>query len=763
MLRSGSNTLELELIEPNVVRIHLLPGGASSPRTLVIDPRAKWPGAPVRLDQRGDQIVLSTSAIQVKIARRPVRVEIDDSHGNMLLREPAAGGIVAGALRLQYSDAGPFYGIENTSVPGNNVDPRQDVRDGIYRDGGSLLAGHGGDGAAPLAFTTKYGLLVDSDGGAISMRRGTLTFDHSSRDDVEFFVIAGDPEAIVRAVTDISGHPPMMPKWSLGFINSQWGSTQAEVASIAREYRAREIPLDAFILDYDWKAWGEDHYGEWRWNSTLGAGNVAPDKFPDGESGAFARELLDEGVHLVGISKPRILLKNTTGQVDEAASYAFAHHLFFSWEQPYKDYLSGRPALDIDFSKPLAREWFWKNFLASYRAGMTGFSNDEADAIGWNDAADPRYAPELTLFPNFEFANMQRSFYDGVRSIAGERVFSLNRNFYLGAQRYAYGEWSGDIKAGFEAMREQVTRMLGAIDLDEPHWSMDAGGYASHPSPENYARWMEFAAFVPVMRVHGTLGEKREPWVYGAQAEADAKAAIDLRYRLLPYMYSYEREAHESGVGIVRPLLWEFPDDGAASLPTDEWMFGKALLVAPVLGEGQAHRSVYLPPGTWFDYFRGTRYDGHTTIIYPVDPNTWSDIPLFVRDGGIIPTQDVQQYTSQRPVTNVYLDVFPASAPTSFIYYDDDGITYGYEKGAYHRQELTASREGDAVHFAIGDPSGSFRPALRTYTIRLHGIAAHTVRVDDAPARGWKAQTDRFGAVTVVTIDARHPHHIDAQ
>ena len=763
MLRSGSNTLELEFIEPNVVRIHLLPGGASSARTLVIDPRAKWPGAPVRLDERGEQIVLSTSAIQVKVARRPVRVEIDDSQGNMLIREPAAGGILPGALRLQYSDAGPFYGIENTSVPGNNVDPRQDVRDGIYRDGGSLLAGHGGDGAAPFAFTTKYGLLVDSDGGTISVRRGTLTFDHSSRGDVEFFVIAGDPEAILRAVTDISGHPPMMPKWSLGFINSQWGSTQAEIASIAREYRTREIPLDAFILDYDWKAWGEDRYGEWRWNSTLGAGNVAPDKFPDGESGAFARELLDEGVHLAGISKPRVLLKNTTGQVDEAASYAFAHHLFFSWEQPYKDYLSGRSALDIDFSKPLAREWFWRHFLASYRAGITGFTNDEADAIGWNDAADPRYAPELTLFPNFEFANMQRSFYDGVRSIAGERVFSLNRNFYLGAQRYAYGEWSGDIKAGFEAMREQVTRMLGAIDLDEPHWSMDAGGYASHPSPENYARWMEFAAFVPIMRVHGTLGEKREPWVYGAQAEADAKAAIDLRYRLLPYMYSYEREAHESGVGIVRPLLWEFPDDGAASLPADEWMFGKALLVAPVLGEGQAHRSVYLPPGAWFDYFRGTRYGGHTTIVYPVDPNTWSDIPLFVRDGSIIPTQDVQQYTSQRLIANVYLDVFPSSAPTSFIYYDDDGITYGYEKGAYYRQELMARREGDAVHFTIGAPSGSFQPALRTYTIRLHGFAAHTVRVDDAPAGGWKAEIDRFGGVTVVTIGALHAHRIDAQ
>ena len=767
VLRSGQRELAIDFLEPNVVRVHEMPDGVSTPRTLVVDPLAHWPGAPVRLAQDANAVVLASSAMQVKVARQTLRVEIDDSSGTMLLRAPY-GGFSRGSLTLQYADAGPFYGVENTSVPGNNVDPRQDVREGIYRDGGSLLAGHAGDGAAPLVFTTHYGVLIDSDGGSISTTGGMLKFERGSRPDVEFFAIAGDPEAIMRAVTDISGHPPMMPKWSLGFMNSQWDTTQAQVSRIVQEYRTRQIPLDAFILDYDWKAWGEDDYGEWRWNSTSAPGNVAPDKFPDGASGEFARQMLDAGVHLVGISKPRVLLKNARGRLSQAASYAFTHHFFFSWERPYIDIYSLRPALDIDFSKAAARAWFWQHFVPAYRAGMTALWNDEADAIGWNDPADPHparplHAPGSVLFPNFEFTNMERTYYEGARSIGSKRLFSLNRNFYLGAQRYAYAQWSGDIATGFDSMREQAIRMLGAIDLDEPHWSMDTGGYEGNPSPENYARWMEFAAFVPIMRVHGTFGAQRQPWLYGTQAAAGAKAAIELRYRLLPYTYAYERETYETGVGIVRPLVWEFSDDDVASRLTDEWMFGKALLVAPVFGEGQAYRSVYLPAGTWFDYFRGRRYDGPATILYPVDPNTWSDIPLFIRQGGIIPTQDAEQYTSQHPVANVDVDVFPSAVSTSFVYYDDDGTTYDYENGVYYRQELSVRRTADVVRFSLGTPSGSFQPALRTYQVRLHGIAARAVRVDGSPAAVWTASTDRFGPVTVVTVEALHAHSIEAQ
>jgi len=403
--------------------------------------------------------------------------------------------------------------------------------------------------------------------------------------------------------------------------------------------------------------------------------------------------------------------------------------------------------------------------IPAHRTGIRYFWNDEADAIA------------NIIFPNFQHANMARAMYEGARSISNDRVWTINRNFYLGAQRYAYGEWSGDIDTGFASMADQPSRMLSTIDLGEPHWSMDTGGFHGHPTPENYARWMEFAAFVPIMRGHGDFKEHRQPWVYGPQAEADAKAAIELRYRLVPYMYAYEHQAHESGLGIVRPLFWDFPEDTTGNAyRTDEWMFGDELLVAPILMEGQAHRGIYLPQGNWIDYFRGQKYEGGKVITYSVNPDTWSDIPLFIRQGAIIPNQDVQQYVEERPVTRIYIDVFPAAKETTFKYYDDDGMTYSYEKGSIYEQKFSTSDDGSAVRFESTAPTGTFKSALREYEVRLHGIRARTVKIDNVNSNrsgslqqlenqsteGWTVGTDRYGDVTTVKIVANGAKHIVA-
>jgi alpha-glucosidase len=279
------------------------------------------------------------------------------------------------------------------------------------------------------------------------------------------------------------------------------------------------------------------------------------------------------------------------------------------------------------------------------------------------------------------------------------------------------------------------------------------------------------------MRVHGSFNEHRQPWIYGPQAEADAKAAIDLRYQLIPYTYAYEREAHDTGVGIVRPLFWEFPDDAQRTVDiTNEWMFGDDLLVAPIVQEGQQYCTIYLPPGEWTDYFRGQRYDGEKNIVYTVDPHTWADIPLFVRAGAILPTEDVQQYVGQDPVKRIYLDLFPTATPTTFTYYDDDGMTYAYEEGVFYEQRLTTSDDGTVVHFDAAAPSGTYVPALDEYEVRLHGIAARTVTIAGTAARhyadvaqlvsasgpGWATGGDRYGAVTVVMVPAQTAENIAA-
>jgi alpha-glucosidase (family GH31 glycosyl hydrolase) len=765
-LHAGEDIIVAQVVDSDVLRVDYRPQGRTSPPTLVLDPDHIWPDdVPVRIDAASDPIVMATDRMTVKIARRPVRFSIYDGANHLLLQEPAQGGVYGEGLRFTYTNRTPFFGIESTGMPGNNIDAHQDIRMGMVREGGAARAGRQGDAGAPLVYTTTYGLLVDSDGGNFDLEEGTLQFSSGSRKDLEYFAIVGDPKTILHRVTDISGHPPMMPKWTLGFMNSQWGTNQVEVTQIIDTYRSKKIPIDGFILDFDWKAWGEDDYGEWRWNSTNGPGNVGPDKFPDGASGKFARTMMDRGIKLAGIYKPRILLDNANGGRMAAAQYAYDHKLFFDSEQPYQDYFSRRPALDIDFSKPESRAWFWEHMIPAYRTGIRYF---------WNDEADEVTGP---LFPNFQHGNMARAMYEGARSLDNGRVWTISRNFYLGDQRYAYAEWSGDEHTGFAEMAWQPPRMLSAVNVGESHWSMDTGGHVGHPTPENYARWMELGAFVPIMRVHGNYKEHRQPWIYGPQAEADAKAAMELRYRLLPYIYAYEHEAHETGAGIVRPLFWDFPDNSTGhAYVTDEWMFGEELLVAPILGEGQAHRSVFLPQGTWIDYFRGQRYEGNKVITYSVNPDTWSDIPLFIRQGAIIPSQDVQQYVGERPVSRVYIDAFPMAAETTFTYYDDDGITYAYEKGAFYQQRFSTSDDGRAVLFNATAPVGSYKPALNEYEVKLHGIRARDVTIDarasktypDLPqlesqsAEGWTVGRDLYGDFTCVKVMANGVKHIVA-
>ena len=485
-----------------------------------------------------------------------------------------------------------------------------------------------------------------------------------------------------------------------------------------------------------------------------------------------------QGFKLSGILKPRILVTRlgSDTEMTEAATYADKHGFWYPGEPgPFKDYWQGwgpggRVERDLDFSNEDVRAWFWQHLEPSFDAGVTAWWNDEADHVfpWWHGAESDQQAMQVFNFNNLQSFNMGRMLYEGQRKHSNLRVWSINRNYYLGAQRYGYALWSGDIMTGFESMRQQRARMLATLNLGEPHWSMDTGGFDGHPSPENYARWMEFAAFVPIYRVHGSFGEKRQPWVYGSVAEAAAARALRLRYQLLPYIYSYEHLATETGVGLVRPLFWIFLDDPEVANEYRSWMFGDALLVSPVVEHGVSTHTLYLPAGTWFDYFRGTRFKGGQTINYSVDPNTWQDIPIFVRAGSIVATQPVEDYVDQQAFKEVALDVFPAKEPARFVYYDDDGVTYAYERGIYYRQSIAFFPQGRTAHLQIDAPDGSFKCPLMLYLIKIHGSLASAVQLDGralprttvallekTEELRWAVGRDRFGTFVIVRVPAQ--------
>ena len=747
VLDNGATRVEVRIVEAGVVDVHTLHTAQPSERTLVLSPHpALHTPAGVTRSVAHGVVTLAAKGITVRMQKsKPYTLTFLDAQGRQILREDAPLGEATGRVSFTPDAGENLYGMHGLDMNESNGTLTRNA-------GGNVAAGIQGNSGAPFVFTPRYGLLIDSDGGQFSTAQNHLCFDHSSRPDVEYFVLAGPPLETMAALSRLVGTPPLPPKWTLGLLNSQWGSTESEVRKIVANYRARNFPLDGFILDFDWKAWGEDNYGEFRWNSTSGSGAVAANKFPNGASGAFARDLNAQGVHLAGILKPRILT-TTAGfgkHPTEAAAYATAHGLWYPNEPTMPDYFSHRPALDLDFNKAETRRWYWQHIEPAFRTGMEGWWNDEADVSG------------QTVFNNFQFLNMGRMLYEGQRATANQRVWSINRNFYLGASRYGYAGWSGDIQTGFDSMALQRRRMLAALNTGEFHWSMDTGGFSGHPSNENYARWMEFAAFVPILRVHGDLNEKRQPWLYGPVAEAAARHALELRYSLLPTIYSYERQLTEGGAGLVRPLFWQFPADQKTASIDSEWMFGDALLVAPVVTQGETTQSIYLPIGAWFDYASGKHYDGGQTITLPINANSWQDIPLFVRDGSILATETPQHWVDEKPISEITLDVFPAKATASFLVYDDDGKSYNYEKGEYLRQLVTARQTAAGVQLMLAAATGSYASPLHSYLLRIHATAKNvTLNGHALPATktlnsegNWESATDRFGAVTLVRIAA---------
>jgi alpha-glucosidase (family GH31 glycosyl hydrolase) len=707
VVREDKGSIELQALGDDVLQIEFHPKGVPAIPTEMMDPHGLRRARPVGL-ANGNEII--TSSMHVTLSSDGL-VIMNSKGDTVATIDPAL--LVKGIVRIRHTRDENFYGRRGNGLFGPR-DPRMAVSRGLLRnDGAPVAAGSQGDGGAPIAYTTKWGVLIDSIDGQFNNDADQLEFSHGSRKDVEAYFVLGPPKRMIQVTTDLTGHAAMPPKWALGFMNSQWGTDEKMVTSIVEEYRRKQIPLDAFIFDFDFKAWGEDDFGEWRWNSTSGPGNVGPMKYPNGQSGKFAKEMGSRGVHLVGIMKPRALTQTVDLKPTKAATEATAHNWWMPGKKPYQDYFSHRMANDFDFSKPDLRKWFWQHSKNLFDSGISGWWNDEAD----------------DGFDSLGFFHMQQSLFDGQESASNRRVWSINRNFYLGAQRFAFGTWSGDIRTGFPVMAAQETRMLALTDIGQAHWSMDSGGFNGHPSPENYARWIEFAAVVPIMRVHSTYGERRQPWLYGVAAEAAAKNAIRWRYSMFPSFYSWERQANRTGIGIVHPLFWEFPEDPQSANIVDTWTLGGDLLVSPVVTQGMTSKKVYLPPGTWFALDSDRQFQGGQTIELPSDPILWTDMPMFVRNGSILATQPVLQYAGEHEVEEITLDVWPATNRRAhFEVYDDDGETRDYEHDAFFSQNVSAWTEGHSAVVQFDTSNGLYKSPIQHYRVRIHGGSSQDVQ-----------------------------------
>ncbi|RYG75338.1 glycoside hydrolase family 31 protein [bacterium] len=534
---------------------------------------------------------------------------------------------------------------------------------------GSLM--HATDSQLTLNGATRVPFLWSTGGYSIFIannvrgtswedKDGTLTFTIPAPYADVFLSTAPDGYGLLDGFSRLTGRAPIPPRWTFGFMMSRWGyQDAADVQDKWQQFRDRKIPVDTFIYDYDWFT------NDWEFN---------PKTFPAGT----LDQMDQKGLKFVGIRKPRVNGAN----------------LEFAKKQGWM--LTGTDWTDLRFDIPAANAWWWSHQAPLVKAGADGWWNDEAE-----QSMD-------------EFMQMCRVQWDGWRSMSPRRAWTINRAFSPGMQRYGAATWTGDINTRWDVLQNQPGIMLNWALAGMPYTSQDNGGFHGKPTPEMYTRWLESSVFTPIMRSHSTLNSDRWPWAFGPEAEAAIKKAIELRYRLIPYLYTFAAANERTGAPLMRPLLLEFPQDEKTFDLRDEWLFGDRLLAAPILAEG-GKRDVYLPAGGWFDFNTGATVNGGQTFSIEAPLDT---IPAYVRAGTILPLGPIVQSTSLGPVDPLEVRIYPG-ADASFSLYEDDGDNYDYEKGAFTRIPMTWNDKTRI--FSVGKRSGSYPGmlAIRNLTVVL--------------------------------------------
>jgi alpha-D-xyloside xylohydrolase len=539
-----------------------------------------------------------------------------------------------------------------------------------------------------------------------------------------YFVYGPELDAVIAGYRELTGRAPMMPRWAYGMWQCRERYESADqMLGVLAELRKRGIPFDNIVQD--WQYWESDKWGSHGFDAT---------RFPDPEG--WIRSIHDDYHARLMISVWPKFYRGTKN-FDELRAGGFLYPE--TLKRPTTDWL-GHVHTFYDAFNPGARKLFWEQMNRDlFSKGVDAW---------WMDATEPELVGEgtpealkATMNPTylgtgsrmanaFALVNSQ-AVYEGQRAAApDQRVFILTRSAFAGAQRYASSTWSGDVSSDWASFRRQIPAGLNFSLSGIPYWTTDIGGFAvpprwatRDPKPEDEAewrelatRWFQFGTFCPLFRVHGQF-PPREMWYFGDEGDTayDTQLAFDrLRYRLLPYIYSLGGSVTRRHDTIMRALVMDFPDDPQVLGIGDQYMFGPALLVNPVTRPGATTRPVYLPAGAGFyDFWTGEYAAGGQTLEAPAPLER---LPLFVRAGSIIPTGPELQFTDEKPADPLTLWVY-SGADGAFELYEDEGVTYGYEQGAF--STIPMIWDDAARTLTIGPRTGSFPGMLEEREIRV--------------------------------------------
>jgi len=684
-------TLEITVCGDSLIHVTARPVGAPPAAEFqpwMLAPAETCPGAAFQFSESKGSASLTTAQLKVSLSEEGGNLSVRTAEGQELLHErpnlprtyrpSEATGLLHVEDRFGPDATEALYGLGQH-------------QSGMFNYRGSVveLGQNNTDVAIPLVVSSKgYAILWNTASFSYFDNRFPLEMNLESMavPQIDYYILYGPQmDSIIHLYRSLTGHVPLFPEWAYGLFQSKDRyRTQAEILSIAAEYRSRHIPLDAIVQDWFW--WNNGGKGDPVYNS--GYTDVP----------AELKTLHDEHIHAM------------------ISAWALMDSTSENFKQMVRNGFEIDATQAYDPTNPAARDFFWNQFVGKlFAQGWDAF---------WLDSSEPEEAwPHLgdavlrdkqlhigsgleytNVFPLAHTAGVQAHW---LQTNPDKRVFLLTRSAFMGQQRVGAAVWSGDVYSSWWALRRQVPAGLNFALSGNPNWTTDIGGY--HPLnyaqtippgyQELYARWFEFGAFCPVFRTHGHR-DHNELWVY--DQVFPALLAVDrLRYRLLPYIYSLAWKVSSDDYTVQRPLVMDFREDPATYEIGDQFMFGPDLLVSPVLTQGATQRTLYLPGvGTrWYDFWTGLHDVGGSTVVVdaPLD-----HIPLAVRAGSILPLGPVIEYAGQA-TDPIELRIYPG-ADGNFTLYEDEGDSDRYEKGAHatipiHWDDATrtlsiASRQG---------------------------------------------------------------------
>ena len=696
--------IQITSVSASTLRLSILPVSGGSVSQIPSDGslvKESWgpPVATLRSEPTGP---LSMGGLRLQISLHPVSVQVANEHGDVI--QQFAWDENAGSLSF-LKGSSPLFGLGEGGPQFDRRGSTDSMRSG---QGAYKLATHGG--RVPIPW------IIGTSGWAIFLHQPYGTFDFSGPQgkfqsanpsaalDL-FFVASPHPATIMAEYARITGFAELPPLWSLGYQQSHRTlASREEVLSEAKTFREKKLPCDALIYlgtGFCPSGWNTEN-GSFAWNSQV---------FPD------PKEMLDElhRDHFHAVMHAVILTDRLRGTVHDPCDLA-------------------------RFDEESA-SCYWDAHRKDFAMGIDGW---------WPDEGDPLDIPSRLV--------RNRMYWEGPQiDRPNERPYALHRNGYAGMQRYASFLWSGDVYSTWETLKTHVPIALNTALTGIPYWGTDIGGFVPTEefTAELYLRWFQFGAFCPLFRCHGRTWKLRLPWgwntgdpgpveirnyngaaipdssqLHDARVETICRKYLELRYRMLPYLYSAVHECSTTGMPIMRALWLHFPDDPKAVECVDQYLWGGNILVAPVVEKGATSRRVYLPRGAWYDFWTQERLEGGREIARPVDLQT---IPLYVREGSILPLGPVKQFTGEKVDGPISISIYPG-ADASFSLYEDDGTSFDYRKGDWMGIQMAWNDKRRTLNLHLAEGSRLLTPAPRTIDVNFAGTTRSLI-FDGKPAQ----------------------------